>query len=40
MPVASEGKVIGVVSRDNLLRFLRTHTELKIGGISRRGGRR
>jgi Zn-dependent protease/CBS domain-containing protein len=32
MPVASEGKVIGVVSRDNLLRFLRTHTELKIGG--------
>jgi Zn-dependent protease/predicted transcriptional regulator len=31
MPVASGGKVIGVVSRDSLLRFLRTRTELKIG---------
>ncbi len=39
MPVASGGKVIGVVSRDNLLRFLRTRTELKIGGTSRPGGR-
>lgn len=40
MPVASEGKVIGVVSRDSLMRFLRTRTELKIGGISRRGGKK
>jgi Zn-dependent protease len=40
MPVASEGKIIGVVSRDRLLRFLRTRTELKIGGISRPRGRR
>jgi Zn-dependent protease/CBS domain-containing protein len=40
MPVASEGKVIGLVTRDNLLRFLRTRTELKIGGIFRPGGKR
>jgi len=38
MPVTSGGRIIGVVSRDNLLRFLRTRTELKIEGISRRGG--
>ncbi len=40
MPVASEGRVIGLVTRDSLLRFLRTRTELKIGGIFRPGGKR
>ena len=39
MPVASEGRIIGLVTRDNLLRFLRTRTELGIKGISHRGGR-
>ncbi len=28
MPVVSEGRVIGVVARDNLIRFLRTRSEL------------
>ncbi len=40
MPVASEGRVIGLVTRDNLLRFLRTRTELKIGGIFHPGGKK
>ena len=40
MPVASEGRVIGLVTRDSLLRFLRTRTELKIGGIFRPGGKK
>jgi len=30
MPVVSEGRVIGVVSRDNILRFLRAHSELGL----------
>jgi predicted transcriptional regulator len=34
MPVASEGRVIGLVTRDNLLRFLRTRAELGIKGPS------
>jgi Zn-dependent protease len=34
MPVASEGRVIGLVTRDNLLRFLRTRAELGIKGSS------
>ncbi len=29
VPVVSEGRVVGVVARDNLLNFLRTHTELR-----------
>jgi Zn-dependent protease/predicted transcriptional regulator len=41
MPVASEGRIIGVVTRDNLLRFLRTRTELGIKSIFHpRGPRR
>jgi Zn-dependent protease len=34
MPVASGGKIIGLVTRENLLRFLRTRTELGIKNIS------
>jgi Zn-dependent protease/predicted transcriptional regulator len=34
MPVASEGRVVGLVTRDNLLRFLRTRAELGIKGSS------
>jgi len=34
MPVASEGRIIGLVTRDNLLRFLRTRAELGIKGTS------
>jgi CBS domain-containing protein len=34
MPVVSEGRVIGLVTRDNLLRFFRTRAELGIKGIS------
>jgi len=30
MPVVSEGRVVGLVARDNLLRFLRTRSELGI----------
>jgi predicted transcriptional regulator len=30
MPVVSGGKVIGLVIRDNIIRLLRTRTELKI----------
>jgi Zn-dependent protease len=41
MPVASEGRIIGLVARDNLLRFLRTRTELGIKGTPHpRGPRR
>jgi Zn-dependent protease/predicted transcriptional regulator len=41
MPVASEGRIIGLVTRDNLLRFLRARTELGIKNISHpRGPRR
>lgn len=39
MLVVSEGMVMGVVSRDNLLRFLRTRTELGIEKISRPRGK-
>jgi CBS domain-containing protein len=39
MPVASEGRVIGLVTRDNLLRFLRTRAELRIKGTPRPGGK-
>jgi Zn-dependent protease/CBS domain-containing protein len=39
MPVASEGRVIGLVTRDNLLRFLRTRAELGIKGTPHPGGR-
>ena len=39
MPVASEGRVIGLVTRDNLLRFLRTRAELGIKGSSHPGGK-
>lgn len=30
MPVVSEGRVIGLVTRDNLIRFLRTRSELDV----------
>jgi predicted transcriptional regulator len=30
VPVASEGRVIGLVARDNLLRFVRTRSEIRI----------
>jgi Zn-dependent protease len=33
MPVASEGRIIGLVTRDNLMRFLRTRTELGIKNV-------
>ena len=39
MAVVSKGRVIGLVTRDNLLRFLRTRAELKIEGISHPRGR-
>lgn len=39
MPVASEGRIIGLVTRDNLLRFLRTRTELGIKDTSHHGGK-
>lgn len=38
MPVASKGRLIGLVTRDNLMRFLRTRAELGIKGTHRRGG--
>jgi Zn-dependent protease len=40
IPVASEGRVIGLVTRDNLLRFLRTRAELGIKGTPHPGGKR
>ncbi|GAI29142.1 unnamed protein product, partial [marine sediment metagenome] len=30
MPVVSEGRVIGLITRDNLIRLLRTRSELGI----------
>ena len=30
MPVASEGRVIGLITRENLIRLLRTRAELGI----------
>ena len=30
MPVVSEGRVVGLIARDNLIRFLRTRSELGI----------
>ncbi|MBA7628908.1 putative zinc metalloprotease Rip3 [subsurface metagenome] len=30
MPVVSEGRVIGLITRDDLIRFLRTHSELGV----------
>ncbi len=30
MPVVNEGRVIGLITRDNLVRFLRTHAELRV----------
>ena len=30
MPVVSEGRVIGLITRDNVFRFLHTRSELKI----------
>jgi CBS domain-containing protein len=30
VPVVSDGQVVGVVARDNLLRFLRTRAELRV----------
>jgi Zn-dependent protease/CBS domain-containing protein len=39
VPVVSEGRVMGLVTRDNLLRFLRTRTELRIKSNSHPGGR-
>ena len=30
MPVVSDGRVIGLITRDNLLRFLRIRSELKM----------
>jgi CBS domain-containing protein len=30
MPVVSEGRVVGLVTRDNLIRFLRTRSELRV----------
>jgi Zn-dependent protease/CBS domain-containing protein len=39
MPIVSEGRVMGLVTRDNLLRFLRTRTELRIKSHSHPGGR-
>jgi CBS domain-containing protein len=30
MPVVSEGRVVGLITRDNVLRFLRIRSELKI----------
>jgi Zn-dependent protease len=30
MPVVSEGRVVGLVARDNLFRFLRTRSELRV----------
>lgn len=38
IPVASKGRLIGLVTRDNLMRFLRTRAELGIKGTSRHGG--
>jgi Zn-dependent protease len=34
IPVVSEGRVIGLITRDNLLRFIRTRAELGIESIS------
>lgn len=39
MPVASEGRIIGLVTRDNLLRFLRARTELGIKDTPHPGGK-
>jgi predicted transcriptional regulator len=30
MPVVSEGRIIGLITRDNLIRLLRTRSELGI----------
>jgi len=40
IPVASEGRIIGLVTRDNLLRFLRARTELRIKDAPHPGGKK
>ena len=39
MPVISENRIIGLITRESLLRFLRTRAELGIKSISHPGGR-
>jgi Zn-dependent protease len=39
IPVASEGRIIGLVTRENISRFLRTRTELGIKNVPHPGGK-